>query len=504
MVKILIIQWIINNCDKKTFIGMRWHDRDKGIFWLYWKHQSSRSCKENTAESTALYEYYRAWARHKNNNRRRQPRDLKAAFRNALEKKPELERLTHMETTKDRIYWRIKNFPNGQNESCAPTQPPVKKPKVSSNRGRKPSNNLFQNSGEFPVNFGASTSTAGEDVTPERKRPRKPPIKRSRKICGKTQKSSTNEGVVSVPYEIVDGFSKSHEVANNQTPLPSFGIFKGNDHDNGSWDDSLKNTDSNFSSQSPHFLETSYEKQNAEEVWTPQFFPHTPPQLSSDLMEVSSTEMMDLLIPNQRITYSFQPTPPQETTDILLDNHADLLTLLDNGGEPTILKYSFPFQPEEVTTSPSHLTNTHLATSLHCSPSDFASLMKTSNVQSNNCVLDSTTTPLNAFLFDQKQCSYDQVVPPYSEAFQTSKQLADASEILLYSPPPVANHGQIFEEMCHQQADTGFHSSELFKYNNQTSHDDSRISDLEDFLDCANKLLDDFGSQCDEQCHQMC
>ncbi|CAL1275674.1 unnamed protein product [Larinioides sclopetarius] len=503
MVKILIIRWIILNCDRKTFLGMRWEDREKGIFWLYWRHQSSKNCKDNTEGSAALYEYYRAWARHKNNNRRRQPRDLKAAFRNALEKKPELERLKDLDT-KERIYWRIKNFPNDQNESCAPTQPPVKKPKGRSNRGRKPSNNLVLNNGEFSVNYGASASTAGEDVAPElRKKSRNLPTKG----CGKTKKSLANEEVVSVPYEPpVNLFSESPEVANNQLPLPPIECFKRNYHDDSSWDDSLKKTDSNFSSQPSHFLEASYEK------WTPQCFPNSPPQLSTDLMDVSSTEMMDLLNTNQRINYSFQPTPPPEATDILLDSitDEDLMTFgkLFNEGESTILKYSFPFQPDAVPTSSSHLTNIHPVTSLHCSPPDFVSLKKTSNVQSNNCVLDSRTIPQNAFRFDQKQCSYDQVVPPYSEAFQTSKQQAITPEMfvndcLLYSPPPVTNCGQILEEMCHQQADTGYHSVELFSYNNQTSMDDSGISDMEmeDFLDCADKLLDAIVSQSDRQYH---
>ncbi|XP_055933727.1 uncharacterized protein LOC129963402 [Argiope bruennichi] len=516
--KVLIVQWIIMNCDKETFIGMRWENRAKGIFWLYWKHQSSRSCREISAEAAALYEYYRAWARHKNRiDGKKKPRDLKAAFRNALEKKQELERLTALDT-KERIYWRIKNFPYDQKETCASSPPSSKFQKPKGRRGRKPSKNLSQNSSEFPINFGASTSTASDDVTSGRKKSRKVPIKGTRKVSCKSKRSFADEQFVSSSCDpTVNGFSIGQEEAKNQPPLPPFQFIRRNEHDTGSWENSVENTNSTFSPQPPQFSQTSYDKSKADDVWTPQMLTQfTPPRLSSDLMEVSSTEFMDLLVPSQRIDYSFQPTPPQETTDILFDNitDADLMTLgkIINGGESSILKYSFPFQPEEVPTSP-HLTNMHTqrapATSLHCCPSDFVSMTNISIIQNNDCVLNSSVAPVNAFCFDQNQGSYDQIVPPYCEAFQTSSQSIDTSDTfvndcLLYSPQSMDNHGKIPKEMCHQQADTECHSVEMCRYSDQTSHDDSGISDMEDFLDCANKLLDDIEFQYDVQRHQMC
>ncbi|KAF8782591.1 hypothetical protein HNY73_012857 [Argiope bruennichi] len=309
--KVLIVQWIIMNCDKETFIGMRWENRAKGIFWLYWKHQSSRSCREISAEAAALYEYYRAWARHKNRiDGKKKPRDLKAAFRNALEKKQELERLTALDT-KERIYWRIKNFPYDQKETCASSPPSSKFQKPKGRRGRKPSNNLSQNSSEFPINFGASTSTASDDVTSGRKKSRKVPIKGTRKVSCKSKRSFADEQFVSSSCDpTVNGFSIGQEEAKNQPPLPPFQFIRRNEHDTGSWENSVENTNSTFSPQPPQFSQTSYDKSKAEDVWTPQMLTQfTPPRLSSDLMEVSSTEFMDLLVPSQRIDYSFQPTP---------------------------------------------------------------------------------------------------------------------------------------------------------------------------------------------------
>ncbi|GFQ79458.1 required for meiotic nuclear division protein 1 homolog [Trichonephila clavata] len=428
MAKVLIVLWIIINCDKKSFKGMRWDNRADGVFWLYWRHQSSRSCRENSRESYEYYEYYRAWAKHKNNMKRKQPRDLKAAFRNALEKKSELERLSHLDT-KDRIYWRIKNINSFQYDPTKPFDEIQTPEKGTANRSKKETspNQKYsvQNNREFPVNFGASTSSSSEEFSSFHYNPaqsfEQKPIKSTSSRGRRGALSSQNHSVQNNGFPVNNGASTSnareelpyerkrspkathttktrgqpgrktwsrrkrsvvsetitspaqttcypsaandipidYEGTNNRSALPPFEELH----------ESWRNNIPNATLHSQQFHDSSFHERRDEDVWTPQYFSTvdrcTPPQHSSDILG-NQTEIMDFYAPTPPTSvtsYPFQPTPPQQNTDISFDNYNTEFKTLERNSKDhsTPIKYSYPFLQGETRNAQIQLNDTRIS-----------------------------------------------------------------------------------------------------------------------------------------------
>ncbi|GFT01320.1 uncharacterized protein NPIL_269651 [Nephila pilipes] len=583
MAKVLIILWIVIHCDRKTFKGMRWHNRADGIFWLYWRHQSSRSCRENSRESAAYYEYYRAWAKHKNNMKRKQPRDLKAAFRNALEKKAELERVTHLDT-KDQIFWRIKNFSSfhydpkqafeefqkpekgsagrGKKETCPlqkystqnnnefsvnfgastsssceefssfhynSAQPfEEKQIKSTSNRGRKGAffsqKHSVQNNNEFPINFEASTSNSREEFPYERKRAPKTTAKTrsqpGRRTWSKRKKSPPSETITnssqSTYYQSAENaISLEYERSNNSSPLPSFETLRINDSDGTSWNESLRNSISDTELHPQQFSNSSFHEKSDEDLWTPQFLfnadRYTPPQHSSDIMG-AQTEIMDFYAPSPQIpanSYPFQPTPPQQNTDILFDTCNTELTKLgtkstEHSSHHTHsypFKYSYPFLQSETVNRQLLSNNSHISslTSSYSVPGP-TTLSRCSNLP------DSQTTKLNSISRNTYPLECSQYSSPafyqtssfHHEPYSCSSSLENAANScfsFLETPPRESFSDEKFTEVktLHPHRDIFNNDQSVTSEMANEIIDNLSNSEIENILECVNKILDSNG-----------
>ena len=53
----LLLPWLVEHLDKYTFEGVRWIDRNEGLFMLPWKHGKKRGYEEDVDG-----EVFKEWA----------------------------------------------------------------------------------------------------------------------------------------------------------------------------------------------------------------------------------------------------------------------------------------------------------------------------------------------------------------------------------------------------------------------------------------------------------
>ncbi|GIY58072.1 hypothetical protein CEXT_673151 [Caerostris extrusa] len=170
MVKELLVPWIIKHCDGESYKGMRWYNRDLGIFLVVLG--STKAVK--VAEET--------------------PRNLPAIM-NTAQHGPDtkISKLQKNTSSRGRIIEKVEEKSQIKNESS--------------------------------VNYGASPSNSTEDFTPDKKRP---PIL-SAKVLGqierrKTKKSSLKEKCNPPQSNLptINEISISYEGDSDRSPLPPF------------------------------------------------------------------------------------------------------------------------------------------------------------------------------------------------------------------------------------------------------------------------------------------
>ncbi|GFY62308.1 uncharacterized protein TNIN_211171 [Trichonephila inaurata madagascariensis] len=319
-----------------------------------------------------------------------------------------------------------------------------------------------------------------------------------RKTWSRRKKSTISETFTS-PSQATCYQSARNEISidyegTNNRSLPSFEELH----------ESWRNNIPNATSHNQQFHNSSFHTRRDEDVWTPQYFSTvdrcTPPQHSSDILG-NQTEIMDFYAPTPPTSvtsYPFQPTPPQQNTDISFDNYNTEFKTLEKKSEehsPPI-KYSYPFLQGETPNAQIQLNNTRISpVPPRYSISSPASQSICSNLQ------DLQTTKLtnisrNYYPLDHRHFSSPSSLDHQQYSYPSLEKNASSNCFSYLDTPP---RDAFLDENC-LDVEALHHQHHNILHQNQTaSHemencvsemiDNLSNSEIENILESVNRLL---------------